>query len=249
MTVPTFRRPQQVLETMVIKAEHPAPLRDHRHGGTRPNSAKAQADNARRKRRPAWSSLPHRGNCQALQRADAVQHFPNFKHLLVIGDDGGRPELAGTDVRHGRQLGIGAWSAGLLLPCSRAGNMQAGRSIRSSRRITTGPPCQWVLYLVRQSAGLAQGADGNATQYYFDLKFSFAGGDSDLPRPHRAEGLQAGLAPGGHRQRGGAGAARLEADWIRARSLPQRKGDRRWSKRKRAGAPFGNAMRVVAKSL
>ena len=122
VTVPTFRRPQQVLETMdSLKAQN-----------TRRRFAIIVMENEAEQREGAKAVAPRfesgdltgmviiahrRGNCQAYNASweTAVQHFPNFKHLLVIDDDEvadpnwleqmcGTAERLGVDVVGGPQL-------------------------------------------------------------------------------------------------------------------------------------------------
>ena len=100
VTLPTFKRPEQVLETLAsLKAQK-----------TGRRFAVIVMENEAEARAGATAALPlferdeisgmvivahERGNCSAYNAGwqTALQHFPNFKHLLVIDDD----EIADPD--------------------------------------------------------------------------------------------------------------------------------------------------------
>lgn len=254
VTVPTFRRPQQVLETMdSLKAQN-----------TRRRFAIIVMENEAEQREGAKAVAPRfesgdltgmviiahrRGNCQAYNAGweTAVQHFPNFKHLLVIDDDEvadpnwleqmcGTAERLGVDVVGGPQLPLftepkyAGWAKHPIFTphydkTAVVPVLYSSGNLLVSRKVLTAMP-----------------------QPYFDLKFNFmGGGDSDLlsrivQKGFRLAWCQEGIVSEVVPER------RLEADWIRARSLRNGVISTLVEKRKRAGTPFGN-VRVVAKSL
>ncbi|RUW59315.1 glycosyltransferase, partial [Mesorhizobium sp. M4B.F.Ca.ET.049.02.1.2] len=100
VTLPTFKRPEQVLATLaslkaqrtarrfaVIVMENEAEARD---------GAKAVIPSFERGEMSGLVIVAHeRGNCSAYNAGwqTAILHFPNFRHLLVIDDD----EIADPD--------------------------------------------------------------------------------------------------------------------------------------------------------
>jgi len=254
VTVPTFRRPEQVLETMEsLRAQK-----------TKRRFAVIVMENEAEKREGATSVTPmfergdltgmviiahKRGNCQAYNAGweTAVKYFPNFKHLLVIDDDEiadpnwleqmcSTAERFGVDVVGGPQLPVfadpkhAAW---------------AKHPIFTPHYDTTG-----VVPVLYSSGNLLVSHKVLTVMEppYFDIKFNFmGGGDSDLlsriiqkgfKLAWCQEGIVSELVP----------ARRVESDWIRARSLRNGVISTLVEKRKRAGTPFGQ-VRVVAKSL
>jgi glycosyltransferase involved in cell wall biosynthesis len=254
VTVPTFRRPAQLLETLAsLKAQRTerrfAVIVMENEAGAQEGAAAAQ---------PLFESdavkgmliVAHeRGNCSAYNAGwqTALLHFPSFEHLLVIDDD----ELAdpewlermckasktlGADIVGGPQVPVFAevahakWAAhpvfappytrtGLVEALYSSGNLLVGRQVL----MRMGPP-------------------------FLDLKFNFmGGGDSDFLSRSRQAGFRLGWcaeAP----VRETVPARRVEADWIRARSLRNGVISTLVEKKKRAGTPFAS-VKVFAKSL
>lgn len=254
VTVPTFKRPDLVMETMESLQKQKTDRR----------FAIIVMDNDAEKREGSEAVKPlfdsgeltgivliahNRGNCQAYNAGweTAVAYFPNFKHLLVIDDDEvadqnwleqmcATAERFGVDVVGGPQLPVftdpkhEGWArhpiftphydtTGVVPVLYSSGNLLV------SRKVLTEMPTP-----------------------YFDLKFNFmGGGDSDLLSRIIQKGFRLAwcqeavvseVVP----------ARRLEADWIRNRSLRNGVISTLVEKRKRADEPLGN-VRVVAKSL
>jgi len=161
-----------------------------------------------------------RGNCSAYNAGwqSAILHFPNFKHLLVIDDD----ELAdplwletmckaaerlGADIVGGPQVPVFAdpshaiWAehpvfappyreTGRVPALYSSGNLLLGRNVLTAM----GPP-------------------------FLDLRFNFmGGGDSDFLSRAAGKGFVLGWCAEA-RVHETVPARRVEADWIRARSL------------------------------
>lgn len=254
VTLPTFKRPDQVLQTL-------ASLRAQLTG--RP-FAVIVIENEAEARAGAQASLPlfergeipgmviiahQRGNCSAYNAGwqAAILHFPNFRHLLVIDDDEiadphwlermcGAAESLGADIVGGPQVPDFAdpaharWAehpvfappyrkTGLVPALYSSGNLLVGRNVLTAM----GPP-------------------------FLDLRFNFmGGGDSDL----LSRAAQRGFALGWCAEASvteTVPARRVEADWIRARSLRNGVISTLVEKKKRAGTPLAG-VRVLLKSL
>ncbi len=254
VTLPTFKRPEQVLETLaslkaqetsrrfaVIVMENEAEARA---------GAKAALPLFERGDIPGMVIIAHqRGNCSAYNAGwqTAILHFPNFRHLLVIDDDEiAEPqwlermckaaETLGADIVGGPQVPVFAdpaharWAehpvfappyreTGRVPALYSSGNLLVGRNVL----IAMGPP-------------------------FLDLKFNFmGGGDSDFLSRSAQRGFVLGwcveamvfeTVP----------ARRVEADWIRARSLRNGVISTLVEKKKRAGTPMAGT-KVFLKSL
>ena len=254
VTLPTFKRPEQVLETLAsLKAQQ-----------TARRFAVIVMENEAEARAGARAALPlfergdmagmviiahERGNCSAYNAGwqTAILHFPNFKHLLVIDDD----ELAdplwletmckaaeglGADIVGGPQVPVFAdpshaiWAehpvfaspyrqTGRVPALYSSGNLLLGRNVLTAM----GPP-------------------------FLDLRFNFmGGGDSDFLSRASGKGFVLGWCAEA-RVHETVPARRVEADWIRARSLRNGVISTLVEKKKRAGTPFAGA-KVLAKSL
>jgi GT2 family glycosyltransferase len=254
VTVPTFRRPVQLLETL---ASLQAQQTDRRF-------AVIVMENEADAREGAMAALPlfesgavqgmlivahERGNCSAYNAGwqTALLHFPSFEHLLVIDDDEladpewlermcKASETLGADIVGGPQVPMfedashGRWAAhpvfappysqtGLVEALYSSGNLLLGRKVL----MRMGPP-------------------------FLDLRFNFmGGGDSDFLSRSRQAGFRLAwcaeaktleMVP----------ARRVEADWIRARSLRNGVISTLVEKKKRAGTPLAG-LKVFAKSL
>ncbi|MFU0503920.1 glycosyltransferase family 2 protein [Pseudaminobacter sp. NGMCC 1.201702] len=254
VTLPTFRRPRQVLDT----------LESLRAQQTARRFAVIVMENEAEAREGAASALPlfeagkiegmvivahERGNCSAYNAGweTALRHFPAFRHLLVIDDDEvadphwlermcSCAETLEADIVGGPQTPRfsdpthSAWAlhpvfappyteSGMVGVLYSSGNLLVSRQVLEAM----GPP-------------------------FLDLRFNFmGGGDSDflsraVQRGFRlawcAEAPVYETVP----------ARRVEADWIRARSLRNGVISTLVEKKKRAGTPLAGA-KVLAKSL
>ncbi|WP_296739339.1 glycosyltransferase [Mesorhizobium sp.] len=254
VTVPTFKRPRQVLETLaslkaqrtarrfaVIVMENEAEARE---------GARAALPLFERGEMPGLVIIAHeRGNCSAYNAGwqTAMQQFPNFKHLLVIDDDEiAEPdwlermckaaEALGADIVGGPQVPVFAdasharWAehpvfappyreTGRVPALYSSGNLLVGRNVLTAM----GPP-------------------------FLDLRFNFmGGGDSDFLSRAAQKGFVLGWCAEA-RVSETVPARRVEADWIRARSLRNGVISTLVEKKKRAGTPFAGA-KVFLKSL
>ena len=254
VTVPTFRRPDQILATLrSLKAQE-----------TTRRFAVIVMENDAEKREGAAAVLPlfqsgeldgmlivahERGNCSAYNAGwqTALEHFPAFRHLLVIDDDEladphwlerlcASSEKHGADIAGGPQVPVfadpshGKWaehpvfappyrSSGLVPKLYSSGNLLVGRHVLQRM----GPP-------------------------FLDLRFNFmGGGDSDFLSRAADAGFRLGwCAEAAVRET--VPFRRIERDWIRSRSLRNGVISTLVEKRHRSGQPFGQA-RVLAKSL
>ena len=254
VTLPTFKRPQQVLETLaslkaqrtgrcfaVIVMENEAEQRE---------GAKAVLPLFERGEVPGLVIVAHeRGNCSAYNAGwqTALLQFPNFRHLLVIDDDElAEPdwlermckaaETLGADIVGGPQVPIFAdpaharWAehpvfappyreTGRVPALYSSGNLLVGRNVLKAM----GPP-------------------------FLDLRFNFmGGGDADFLSRSVQKGFVLGWCAEA-KVNETVPARRVEADWIRARSLRNGVISTLVEKKKRAGTPFAGA-KVFLKSL
>ncbi|WP_137929575.1 glycosyltransferase family 2 protein [Mesorhizobium comanense] len=254
VTLPTFKRPKQVLDTLaslsaqrtgrrfaIIVMENEAEARE---------GAKAVLPLFERGEIQGMVIIAHeRGNCSAYNAGwqTAILHFPNFRYLLVIDDDEiadpdwlermcMAAETLGADIVGGPQVPVFAdathakWAdhpvfappyrqTGRVPALYSSGNLLVGRNVLTAM----GPP-------------------------FLDLRFNFmGGGDSDF----LSRSAQRGFVLGWCAQamvRETVPARRVEADWIRSRSLRNGVISTLVEKKKRDGAPLAGA-RVFAKSL
>ncbi|TPI14274.1 glycosyltransferase [Mesorhizobium sp. B4-1-1] len=254
VTLPTFKRPKQVLETLAsIKAQR-----------TGRRFAVIVMENEAEAREGASAVLPlfesgdmpgiviiahERGNCSAYNAGwqTAILQFPNFKHLLVIDDDEiAEPdwlermchaaESLGADIVGGPQVPVFAdpshsrWAehpvfappyreTGRVPALYSSGNLLVGRNVLQAM----GPP-------------------------FLDLRFNFmGGGDSDFLSRSAQKGFVLGWCAEA-RVNETVPARRVEADWIRARSLRNGVISTLVEKKKRAGTPLAG-LKVLLKSL
>ena len=254
VTLPTFKRPEQVLETLAsLKAQK-----------TGRRFAVIVMENEAEARAGATAALPlferdeisgmvivahERGNCSAYNAGwqTALQHFPSFKHLLVIDDDEiadpdwlermcKAAETLGADIVGGPQVPVFAdpahakWAehpvfappyreTGRVPALYSSGNLLVGRNVLTAM----GPP-------------------------FLDLKFNFmGGGDSDFLSRSAQRGFVLGWCAEA-KVHETVPARRVEADWIRARSLRNGVISTLVEKKKRAGTPFAGT-KVFLKSL
>ena len=254
ITLPTFKRPAQLLETLaslkaqatarryaIVVIENEAVMRE---------GAAAAAPLLEHGDMPGLLIVAHeRGNCSAYNAGwlTALRNFPNLQHLLVIDDDEiadphwlermcRASEALGADIVGGPQVPVFAspdharWAAhpvfsppyretGLVPALYSSGNLLVGRQVLDRM----GPP-------------------------FLDLGFNFiGGGDSDFLSRSAAAGFRLGWCAEAV-VREAVPARRVEADWIRARSLRNGVISTLVEKRKRANDPLGRA-KVFAKSL
>ncbi|WP_421914443.1 glycosyltransferase family 2 protein [Mesorhizobium sp.] len=254
VTLPTFKRPDQVLETLAsLKAQETA----RRFAViVMENEAEARAGaNAalpvfERGDIPGMVIIAHqRGNCSAYNAGwqTAILHFPNFRHLLVIDDDEiagpqwlermcKAAETLGADIVGGPQVPVFAdpahakWAehpvfappyrkTGRVPALYSSGNLLVGRDVLAAM----GPP-------------------------FLDLRFNFmGGGDSDFLSRSAQKGFVLGWCAEA-KVFETVPARRVEADWIRARSLRNGVISTLVEKKKRAGTPMAG-VKVFLKSL
>ncbi|TPK92979.1 MULTISPECIES: glycosyltransferase [unclassified Mesorhizobium] len=254
VTLPTFKRPKQVLETLaslkaqrtdrrfaVIVMENDAEAREGA-GAVLPLFEIGEM--------PGMAIIAHeRGNCSAYNAGwqTAILQFPNFKHLLVIDDDEiAEPdwlermceaaESLQADIVGGPQVPVFAdpsharWAehpvfappyreTGRVPALYSSGNLLVGRNVLKAM----GPP-------------------------FLDLRFNFmGGGDSDFLSRSAQKGFVLGWCAEA-KVNETVPARRVEADWIRARSLRNGVISTLVEKKKRAGTPFAD-LKVFLKSL
>lgn len=254
VTLPTFKRPAQVLDT----------LESLRKQETDRRFAVILIENEAEAREGAKAALPlfasgqiagmvivahQRGNCSAYNAGwqTALGHFPAFRHLLVIDDDEiAEPqwlerlctaaETLGADIVGGPQVPTfsdpadARWAEHPVFapPYRRTGRVPA---LYSSGNL-----------LVSRAVLAAMGPP------FLDLRFNFmGGGDSDFLSRSAAKGFVLGWCAEA-RSYEIVPPRRTEADWIKARSLRNGVISTLVEKRKRAGTPFART-RVILKSL
>lgn len=254
VTVPTFRRPEQVLDT----------LRSIRQQQTKRPFAVVLIENDAEGRQGAEAAAPlfergeltglvivahERGNCSAYNAGwlTAVTYFANLEHVAVIDDDEiAEPDwlerLCQTAEKFGADI-----VAGPQLPVfpTTADNGWAAHPVFAPPHSATGP-----VNALYSSGNLLVGRRVLARMGppYLDLRFNFmGGGDSDfLSRSHQAGFRLAWCAEA--RVSETVPPRRLEGDWIRKRSLRNGVISTLVEKKKRSASPFGN-LRVMAKSV
>lgn len=255
VTVPTFRRPQQILDTLAsLKAQK-----------TARRFAVITIENDAEKAEGAASAAPlfergeidgllivahERGNCSAYNAGwqTALLQFPHFRYLLVIDDDEtadpdwleamcSTAERLGADIVGGPQIPEFG-DAGLQRTWER-------HPVFAPPYAETGP-----VRALYSSGNLLLSRDVLARMGppFLDLKFNFlGGGDSDFLSRAAQAGFRLGWCAEGV-AREIVPTRRTERDWIRARSLRNGVISTLIELRKRAGRPLGN-LRVFAKSL
>jgi GT2 family glycosyltransferase len=254
VTVPTFRRPEQLLAT----------LESLRMQETVRRFAVIVMENEADAREGANAALPlfetgalegmviiahERGNCSAYNAGwqTAVMHVPGFRYLLVIDDDEvadrrwlenmcAAAEKYEADIVGGPQVPVFAspaharWAEHPVFapPYTKSGRVGA---LYSSGNLLVG---RHVLAAMGPS--------------FLDLRFNFmGGGDSDFLSRAAQRGFKLAWCAEAQVHEA-VPPRRVEADWIRARSLRNGVISTLVEKKKRAGTPLSNA-RVFAKSL
>ncbi|HTV69923.1 MAG TPA: glycosyltransferase [Rhizobiaceae bacterium] len=254
VTVPTFRRPNQILDT----------LRSLGAQRTQRSFAVIVMENDAERREGAAAAAPlfdqgeatglviiahERGNCSAYNAGweTALIQFPHFRYLLVIDDD----ELADPDWLERMCTASETFGADIVggpqIPLfgEAAGHRLTAHPVFALPYQTSGPVP--ALY----SSGnllIARHVLNRMGPPFLDLRFNFmGGGDSDfLSRAAQAGFTLAWCAEAPVRET--VPSRRLELDWIRARSLRNGVISTLVEKKKRAGSPLGT-LRVFAKSL
>jgi glycosyltransferase involved in cell wall biosynthesis len=254
VTVPTFRRPQQLLETLASLQKQ---LTDRSFAVIVIENEEEQREGAAAAR-PLFESgalqglviVAHeRGNCSAYNAGweTALAAFPGFSHLAVIDDD----EIADPDWIERMCGAANAYSADIVggpqIPVFPA----SGDKGRASHPVFAPPYRQSgpapALYssgnlLLGRQVLMAMGSP------FLDLAFNFmGGGDSDFLSRAVQKGFRLAWCAEAPVYEA-VPARRLEADWIRSRSLRNGVISTLVERKKRAADPLGRP-RVFAKSL
>jgi glycosyltransferase involved in cell wall biosynthesis len=254
ITVPTFRRPQQLLATL----ESLAGQRTTRRFAIIVIENEAEDREGALAASPAFMSgslqglviVAHeRGNCCAYNAGwqTALEQFTNLRAIAVIDDDEiADPDwlerLADTAGELGADI-VGGPQVPVFAEPSHA---------RWARHPVFAPPYrQTGIVPALYSSGnlfVSRRVLDAMERPYLDLKFNFmGGGDSDFLSRSSQRGFRlAWCAQAIVRE--AVPARRVERDWIRARSLRNGVISTLVEKRRRTGKPFANA-RVVLKSL
>lgn len=254
VTLPTFRRPEMLVETLDSLA--------NQRTGRRfavivmendPASGEGAAAAAQRLQRGDLAGLVilahERGNCSAYNAGwlTALRCFPNFGQLLVIDDDEiadpewlermcACAEQLGADIVGGPQKPVFA---------SPSMNRWADHPVFSPAHTKTG-----VVDILYSSGNLllSRKALGAMGPPHLDLRFNFmGGGDADFLSRAAVRGFKLAWCDEAI-VRETVPARRVEFDWVRARSLRNGVISTLVEKKKRAGEPLGN-FKVVLKSL
>ncbi len=254
VTLPTFRRPQQVLATLKSLAGQ----------RTKRRFAVIVMENEADKREGAEAASPlfmsgemtglviiahQRGNCAAYNAgwSTALMQFPAFRHLLVIDDD----EIADPDWLESM------CRAAETLPADIIGGPQVPVFEPSgSPKLQEHPVFQPPYRETGRVAALY--SSGNLLvsrkvleampQPFLDLAFNFmGGGDSDFLSRSAARGFKLGWCNEAI-IREDVPARRTEWDWVKARALRNGVISTLVENRKRAGQPMGR-MIVLGRSL
>jgi len=254
VTLPTFRRPEQVLETLrslqLQRTERTFAVIVMENEAEAQEGAKAAAPLFESGRMRGMLIVAHeRGNCSAYNAGwlTALMHFPAFRYLLVIDDD----EIADPDWLERMCL------ASETLPADIVGGPQIPVFDNPSHQAWERHPVFSPPYTVTSRVP-ALYSSGNLLigrnvlermgAPFLDLRFNFmGGGDSDFLSRSAVAGFRLGwCAEAAVRE--AVPERRVEAGWIRARSLRNGVISTLVEKKKRAGEPLGR-LKVVAKSL
>lgn len=254
VTLPTFRRPEQVVATLdSLAAQHTK----HRFAViVIENDAEAKDGVASAMRRLGQGDLHglvivahDRGNCSAYNAGwlTALAVFPNFRTLMVIDDD----ELAGPGWIDQMNAALETFDVGIV------GGPQVpvfeGVSAKDwHEHPVFAPP------YAKSGPVPALYSSGNLAikrevlemmgPPFLDLRFNFlGGGDSDFLSRASQKGVRLAWCAEAPVHEA-VPARRLEADWIRARALRNGMISTLVEQKKRADEPFGR-LRVVAKSF
>lgn len=254
VTLPTFRRPAMLVETLNSLANQQTErkfavivMENDPEGSA---GAAAAAERLQRGDLQGMVILAHeRGNCSAYNAGwlTALRCFPNFGRLLVIDDDEcadprwlenmcACTEKLGVDIVGGPQVPI------FERPSM---NSWANHPVFQPAHFETGP-----VDTLYSSGNLSLGRNVLEAMGapFLDLRFNFiGGGDSDFLGRAAAKGFKLGWC---HEAivRETVPARRVEFDWVRARSLRNGVISTLIEKKKRSGEPLGR-LRVIGKSL
>lgn len=254
VTLPTFRRPLQVLETLASLARQ----RTARRVAVILMENDADAHAGASAALPLFESdalqgliiLAHeRGNCSAYNAgwSTAVRHFPDFRHLLVIDDDEvAEPEWLETMCRTAEALGADIVGGPQVPIFPRPADAPL-----ADHPVFAPPYDRTGLVPALFSSGnllVTRRVLGAMEQPYLDLAFNFmGGGDSDFLSRARARGYLLGWCAEA-RVHESVPARRLEADWIRSRSLRNGVISTLVERKRRGAGPIGR-LRTFAHSL
>ncbi|WP_309083398.1 glycosyltransferase [Chelativorans sp.] len=254
VTVPTFKRPDQLLATLASLARQETKRRLAviviENEATERAGAEAAAPLFERGEISGLVIIAHqRGNCAAYNAGweTALNTFPNFRNLLVIDDD----EIASP-----------GWLEAMCrtaetLPADIVGGPQAPVFADPSHEAFGSHPVFRPPY-DRTGRVPALYSSGNLLivrhvlevmeRPFLDLRFNFmGGGDSDFLSRASQKGFRLGWCAEAPVHEA-VPARRIEADWIRARSLRNGVISTLVEKKKRSAEPLGRA-RVLAKSI
>jgi glycosyltransferase involved in cell wall biosynthesis len=252
VTVPTFKRPRQLLETLASLQKQQTARR----------FAVIVIENEAESREGAAAAAPlfesgavqglvivahERGNCSAYNAGweTALATFPSFSHIAVIDDD----ELADPGwiqrMRAAADTHLADIVGGPQIPVFPESDGRAAHPVFALPYRQSGPVA--ALYssgnlLIGRKVLTAMGSP------FLDLAFNFiGGGDSDFLSRAAQRGFRLAWCAEAPVYET-VPARRLEADWIRSRSLRNGVISTLVERRKRAATPFGR-LRVFAKSL
>lgn len=248
---PTFRRPDHLLKTLrSLQSQHTARrfaviIMENEAEGREGAAVAAPLFEAGEMQ--GMVVIAHeRGNCSAYNAGlqTALEHYPDFRHVLIIDDD----EIADIHWLERMIAAADRYGADLV-----GGPQQPVFADPGKNRLETHP----VFKPAHQKSGLVPVlySSGNLLigkhvlkaleQPFFDPRFNFmGGGDADLLSRCAAKGFKLGwceeaivyeTVP----------ERRLQADWIRARSLRNGVISTLVEQRKRAEQPFGEARTFV----
>jgi hypothetical protein len=254
VTLPTFRRPEQVLATLESLAKQQTARAFAVIVMENDDEGRQGADAAMRRLGvgdlPGLVLIAHeRGNCSAYNAGwlTALETFPNFRHLLVIDDDEiAEPRWLDTMIDASERFDADI-VGGPQIPQFDAGGDERFTShpVFAAPYRSSGPVA--ALYssgnlAIRRRVLEAMGPP------FLDLKFNFmGGGDSDFLSRSAQRGFQFAWSAEG-RVLETVPARRLDAGWVRARSLRNGVISTLVEQKKRAEQPAGR-LRVFAKSL
>lgn len=254
VTLPTFRRPDQVLATLDSLAGQQTGRAFAVIVMENDDEARQGAEAALR--RLGIGDLPgvvivahERGNCSAYNAGwlTALTLFPNFRHLLVIDDDEiADPRWLDTMIEASERFDADI-VGGPQVPQFDAGGDErfATHPVFAAPYATSGP-----VPALYSSGNLAIRRNVLETMGppFLDLKFNFmGGGDSDFLSRSAQRGFKLAWSAEG-RVLETVPARRLDAGWVRARSLRNGVISTLVEQKKRALEPAGR-LRVFAKSL
>ena len=254
VTVPTFKRPEHLLKTLdsiaVQETSHRIAVLVIENEAEGREGARAAAPLIESGRLQGLIIVAHRrGNCAAYNAGweTALDAFPRFRHLLVIDDDEiATPGWLEALWRTAEELDADV-VGGPVLPVFPEGSPRGLQShpVFMPAHDKTGP----VRILVGSGNLLIRRQVMETMERPFmDLAFNFiGGGDSDFLARVAGKGFRLAWCAEAVAYET-VPARRLEADWIRARSLRNGVISTLVEKKKRRDQSLG-AIRVIAKSL